>query len=170
MLAISNRRLQGGQFPTSLFGGREGFGNLGQECSGWFADPLVQIGEMAIGIQQALVGVLPVKVDQEGAKLLQAVDWRLLASNPRLRPSLGEHLSLDEQAAVLKVYALLGAPLLERRLGGQIDNDRNVCAGSPRADKFRVCSLSESELERVDEQRFARAGFAGEHGEARAQA
>ena len=129
------------------------------------AEP-VEILHVLFRRQQRLVFVLPVDVDQQPAAFPQHRNGRGPPVDAAAAFSLGGYRALDEQHAVLVGFKP-ELPQLVLRRGGQIaehgGHRRLPAAG---AHQVPADPLAEHRVDRIDNNGFARTGFAGQHVEA----
>ena len=111
--------------------------------------------------------VLAVEVDEPLAQLLQLRERGGAAVDPRAALALRVEHAAQQHVAVVGRDALLRQPgadagrVRDRELGGELGARR------ARAELAHLETVAEQQAQRVEQDRLARAGFAGEHREAR---
>ena len=110
--------------------------------------------EVRVGIEQGLVLVLAVKVDEAGGQVAQRGGRREGAVDERAAAALRGDLAADEQFVARRL-------VLEDRL------ERGAVLARP--DEVGRGAAAEEQADRLDEDRLAGAGFAGQDVEARAE-
>ncbi len=132
----------------------------------------VSVEQFALRVRahQQLVRVLAVNIHQHLADLAQLRERRRGAVDERPREAVAiHHAPQHHGAAVMTVAArraerLLVEPLLDLRMG--LEFRRDVRAAFTGAHHVRIGTGAERERQRVDQDRLAGAGFAGENSEA----
>ena len=131
------------------------------------AESIQQI-ELKFLAQQGLVIVRPVHVDQQLADALQHLERDLAVVDQALRGAARPDDAADDQLSVL---AGRQAEFLEDRVNvrGILQDETGFRATGvfARPDQRPVRALAEQQVERPDQDRFARARFAGDHVQAR---
>jgi hypothetical protein len=130
----------------------------------------VGIEQPALSLRAAerLMRVLPVQIDQKLADGLELRQRRRAAVDVRAASALRiEHTAQQEQPVFREIVfdepSPRGRRILQLELGGYF---RAVCA-KPKLARFEA--IAEQQRQRVEQQRFARAGLARQHGEARVE-
>ena len=125
--------------------------------------------ELAPARHQRLVFVLPVDFDEAAGEFGQLRDGGGAAVDPGLRTAVGA-----QRAAQLAGVAVVVEFHLAQPRGGigrvaQVEHRDQFRPFSPVAHDAAVRARTGQEAERVDQQRLAGAGFAGDHGQSRAE-
>ena len=127
----------------------------------------VEQRELPRRLEQSLLVVLPVDLAEVDAQPGQPSDRHRPVVHARHRPPVGPDLSSDDHAS------LAGSHDLDHRVVlGQlrrVEDGLDPCGIGPGADLVGCGTCSQRQRDRVDDERFARAGLAGEHGEAVAE-
>src|SRR5581483_3051137 len=127
----------------------------------------VEQPELRPPAQQREVVALAVDVDEVRCELRQRRGRHGAAVHPGDAPAR-RHVARDDQHAVLRLDAKLGQQLGQTLvLAVKLEDPLHARGGRARADDLRAQPRTEQPRERVDEDRFARAGFAGDDVEAR---
>ena len=120
---------------------------------------------MAAAVEQAAVVVLAVDFDQAGADLAQQPGRDRLVVDERLAAATGIDLAADDQR-----FARfdLDPGIVEGAARGMVGGERGKGRGhagavAALADQPAIGACAEREAERVEQDRLARAGFAGQH-------
>ena len=116
--------------------------------------------------QQRLVFVLAVNIDQMLARLAQLRERHGAAVDERARAAAAVDHAPHQTRAIVTRKFVVGEPGLQRleRSGLELGADLAFLGALPH--DARVAALAEHHRQRVDQDRFAGAGFAGEHREA----
>ena len=124
---------------------------------------------LAIALQQQLVIVLAMDVEQHLAQLAQLRGGGRAAVHEGARASGGVDGAAHEACAVAFVEFLGREPFAHRRQRGDVEIGAHLGALRPGAHHARIGAVAEREREGIDEDRLARAGLAGQRGEAARQ-
>ena len=120
---------------------------------------------MAARIDQPAIVVLAVQFDQMRRQFAQQRDACRLIVDPRLAPAIGLQLAADQQ----RLARLELEPGLVQRLGhgrrqrGELESAGDTCLVFPTADQRAFRAIAQHQPQRVEQDRLARPGFAGEH-------
>ena len=127
-----------------------------------------RVDELALRLRgrERLVRVLAGDLDQPLAERLQLRERRGRAVDPRAASALRIEHAAQEDLAVAFGEPLLGQPRAHRRRVVDVERGRELGALGAGADLARLEADAEQEAERVEQDRLARAGLAGERREA----
>ena len=117
---------------------------------------------MSVFVQQGLMLVLTVKVDDLRPNLPQDRYGHGLVVHPSLRAPLGEHLPLDVNDTVFRVNTQLGQTGQDNRILRKVDDQLDRGFGGSGSNELGVGSFTKAKLQRIDQQRLARAGLTGQ--------
>jgi hypothetical protein len=133
--------------------------------------PGVGIEQLALALapQQQLMVVLAVDVDEALAKFTQLRHRGGAAVHERTRASRGIHRAAHEAGAVALLEVLGFEPGAHGGHGAGVEIGAHLGALRPGAHHGRIGAVAERQLHRIHEDRLARAGLAGERGEARGE-
>ena len=129
----------------------------------------VEQGAVAARVEQAAIVMLAVNLDEQRAELAQQAGRDRLVVDEGAAAAVGlDDAADDERLARLAVQPVLGeqraAP--DGPAGSSKATLTTACAW-PGADQAAVGARAERQAERVEQDRFARPGLAGQHAEAR---
>ena len=125
----------------------------------------VEDAAVGLGIQEAVGVELAVHLDQFLAQALQQADADRLVVDPGAAATVGADGPADHQP-LLRVEALLLQDGERRVVAGQIELRRHGGLVGAVAHQPRIGARAEREAQRVEQNRFARAGLAGQDAEA----
>ncbi len=111
--------------------------------------------------------VLPMNIHKHGGKLLHLRRRYRRAADAAAALTVGADAPLQNKLAVISIYLIVGKPRLR---SSSIKHRRNDAFFCPAAHKLPAYSLTEDSADRVYDDGFARAGFAGEHIKSRREA
>ncbi len=130
----------------------------------------VQQLEVAVGGEQAVLLVLAVQLQQPLAELAQRRDGAGRAVDEHARRSADRHLAAQHQQAVLVgVDAALLQQRTQRPGVGRLEHRLDARAARPASDLRRVGAVAGDQSQRVDQDRLARPGLAGQQVQARTE-
>ena len=133
-------------------------------------DPAIGVeqGAVAARVEQAAIVMLAVDLDQQRAELAQQAgrDRLIVDEGAAAAVGLGDAAD-DERLAGLAVEPVLGEQGQGGMIGRQLEGDADHRLRLAGADQPAVGPHAEREAERVEQDRFARPGLAGQHAEAR---
>ena len=125
---------------------------------------VVQQGAHRVGVHQALPSMLAVDVQQQRAQMAQLGGGGRAAVDPGTAAPLG----VDHPAQQQGVFGGKASSLQpELGLGGGIKFGADVRLGGAFAHYAGISACAQYQLQRVDQNGFARTGFAGQYGKAR---
>ena len=133
-------------------------------------EPGVIVQQLAhgVGAGQALPGVLAVDVHQFIGQGLELAGRGGAAVDPGAAAALMVHLALELQwLSCWRIKAMLLQPLGHRRTHAEFGHD--FAARCPFAHHRGIGASAQHQLQGIDEDGFARAGLAGQHGKPRVQ-
>ena len=118
-----------------------------------------------LGVLERLVRVLTVQVDQLLAQRAELRKRHRVAVDEGPRAALRVEHAAHQHFAVLVGERVLGEPGARVRRVGDVERGRELRPLGAGPDLPHFEAVAEQEPERVEEDRLARTGFAGEHGE-----
>ena len=133
-------------------------------------DPPISVeqGTVAARIEQAAIVVLAVNLDQKRAKLaLEAGGDRLIVDEGAAAAVGLDDAADDQRLARLPGEAVLVEQGEGRVAGGNLEGDADRRLPLPAAHQRALRAHAEREPQRIEQDRFAGPGLAGEHAEAR---
>ena len=101
LLTIAKSLAQIGQGAARPFGDAVPLGHRCPRENGGFANPSVEVSDVAFGIEQSLMVVLTVQVDQRTAQGAKPRNGRHLSADPAGRAPFRHDLALDVEKVVL---------------------------------------------------------------------
>jgi hypothetical protein len=134
--------------------------------------PPVRVQQFALrgGPDQRLEFVLAMDVDQFAHDLAEHLHRYLLTVEPRTRTTVARKAATHDQLFGRVVDRLLFEALAQAAWGGtNVESGDYFGALGITADEIGAAAPAGDQAERVDDDRLARPGLAGEHGEARAE-
>jgi hypothetical protein len=116
--------------------------------------------------QQRLVFVLAVDVDEHFTERFQLGERRALAVDVGTRATVARQHAAQDAQVVLLGEVVFAQPA--QRFGVVAERESGVDVGTfgARADRLRIGAVAKRQAERVEHDRLARAGFAGDRGHA----
>ncbi len=117
-----------------------------------------------LGVLERLVRVLAVQVDQLLAQRAELRQRHRVAVDEGPRAALRIEHATHQHLAVLVGKRVLGEPGTRVRRVGDVERGRELRPFGAGPDLPHFEAVAEQEPERVEEDRLARTGFAGEHG------
>ena len=130
-------------------------------------EPAERIEQRAMGarLDERAVVVLPVDLDKAGADPPQQPDRHRLVVEEGAAAAVGALDTAQDQVAI-DVDPRLGRDRTGGMVAAHVEHGRDIALGSPAADKAQIAAAAERERQRVEQDRLAGAGLAGEHREA----
>jgi len=124
---------------------------------------------MALGAKQRMLLVLSIDLDQRRAYLAEALHRGEFAvdRDSRASAALGDHPAHEQLAAAAVAFAR--GQFRHCGLAFELEQSLDDCFFLAGADHVGRCARAEQQPERVQDDRFAGAGFAGQHVEAGAE-
>ncbi len=129
----------------------------------------IPIQQRALGIrsQQRLMGMLSVYIEQLVARFAHLLQSGAASVDETARTAAGIQHPAQQAHARIAFQILFAQPVLQLRQRGDIELGGNFCALTAVAHHRRIAAFAERQRQRVDQDGFARAGLAGQHGETR---
>jgi hypothetical protein len=125
-------------------------------------------GALVAATRQRLELELPMHVDQQLAECTQRLDRHDLAVEVGAATTIRAHHA-TQLAFAFVCDRLFVEPRDGIRVADDVEGGADFGALRAVADRAAVCATADRQQQRVDEDRFTRAGFAGQHGEAAAE-
>ena len=129
----------------------------------------VQQGQVIARLQQILVVVLRVDVDQSAHQLSQKGSGTGTLRDPDRALSLCADLTGYDQIFPVQIKSLFSQERIGTRIIVNVENAFDDCFRAAFFDITGRCSLPAQQRDGIDQQRFTRAGLAGEHAHAIAE-
>ena len=126
---------------------------------------------MAARVHQSAIVVLPVKFDQCRRQRAQQPRAHRLVVDERLAPAVGLDLAADHQRLARIERDVCLVERLRDHFGQarELEARGHACALLAAAHQHRLRTIAQHEAERIEQDRLARAGFAGQHAEPAAE-
>ena len=141
-------------------------------CASRHGGELVAVGaerieqdQLLAAIEQRLVLVLAVDLEQLGGQRAQLAGRHRASIDPRARAAFAADHATKLAGAVL-VEVFLDQPVAQVGTRGEVERGRELGAFAAVANHRRIGAATGQKHQRVDQQRFARAGFTGDDGHA----
>jgi hypothetical protein len=128
----------------------------------------VEDGAVRVGVDEGSVGMLAVDLDQRRTDRFQHLNADRLVVDEGARASI-RNLNPAQDEVALRVDVRLGCDLARRVLERNVESGRNLALAFAVADEAAVAAPAESERKRVEQNRFAGPGLAGQNAEAVAE-
>ncbi len=166
VVALAGGLAQPVQFRLLVAPVPEGFRQFAEQAA--MAGEVVQQLALGLTAQQGLVLVLAVQIHQHLAQLSQAGGRCRLAVDEGLRGAIGgDHPADDALAGAVQFVFLQPGLGLGRIVGAEGDADFGLIG--PVADHAGVGPIAQRQPQGIEQDRFAGAGLAGEHGQSTLQ-
>ena len=120
---------------------------------------------MRAAVPQGLVVLLTADIHEPCAEFAQRLYGNRPAVDPGLRPAVRADHPPQQAGRVVSQLVLL-QPAAGGAAGGRFEGGQHLEAAGAGADGLRVTALPEGQGEGIDQDGFAGAGFARQHGEA----
>ena len=169
VLALATIGANGGKRTACVLTFRKRGGHAESPGDRLFADPKVEMLPVGERIEEALMVMLPVQVDEQSADLPEGPNRCLSPVDATRRTPFCRYFAVDVQLRFVQRIAEFLASISDLGGGREIGDERHRPPCGTRADELRLRPPPEGEPDRIDEQRLARTGFAGQCRKARTQ-